>query len=304
MRLDPAPAGSTSSGRNILDIAGLGIELAKPLCPDFSAWPDSYQAFLNIRPDSTPADSVFLHGADVERPTDDTFTATFAGGAWQAGQANGRTVFRFNANDLPAYLWAEPNADYSRVTVWPDPMHGRPMPPLLHPVDRVLCMGVLTHRQRIMVHACGWKYQGQALLFPGVSGAGKTTICNQLMASGHGVILSDDRMVLRQTADGLDACGTPWPGDAKQARNESAPLRALCFIEKAAENRLTPIPPAEALKRLFTTASVPWFVPTMRDLALAVVEHLVATIPAYRLDFRPTPAVADCLLPLLTASHK
>lgn len=301
MRGATAATGSTSPGRTILDIAGLGIELARPLCPDFAEWPESYQAFLTIRPDSAAAaDAFFVHGDDAQRPAEDDFTVTYAAGAWQAGVVHERHVFRFNANHLPAYLWAEPNADYSRVTVWPDPVHGRPMPPLLHPVDRVLCMGVLTLRQRIMVHACGWLHKGQALLFPGVSGAGKTTICNQLMASGLGIILSDDRMVLRQTAAGFAACGTPWPGDAKQARNESAPLRALCFIEKSTENRLTPISTAEALKRFFTTASVPWFAPLLRDPALALVAELVAAVPAYRLDFQPTPAVADCVQTLLT----
>jgi|LSQX01.3.fsa_nt_gb hypothetical protein len=293
-----APAGDSRSERCILDIAGLAIELDQPLCPVFSAWPEVYHSFLR-RGSDPQVDARFLQGADALRPTESRFTVTYAAGAWQAGRVANREVFRFSAGDLPAYLWAEPNADYSRVEVWPDPVHGRPMPPLLHPVDRVLCMGVLVHRRRLMVHACGWLHNGRTLLFPGVSGAGKTTICNQIMAAGQGAILSDDRVVLRESADGLAACGTPWPGDAKQARNESAPLRAICFIEKAAENRLTPITPMEALRRIFETASVPWFKPDMRDTALLVVERLIQTTPAYRLDWRPDPGVVDCLLPLL-----
>jgi hypothetical protein len=173
------------------------------------------------------------------------------------------------------------------------------MPPLLHPVDRVLAMGVLAHRNGFIVHSCGWACRGKSVLFPGVSGAGKTTLCRQLMAAGQGVILSDDRVILRADADGFRACGTPWPGDAKQARNEAAPLAALGFIEKSADHRLTPIRPAEALRRLMEAASIPWFAPRLRDRVLPLVERLVESVPAYRVGFRPDPGVAEILRPLV-----
>ena len=175
----------------------------------------------------------------------------------------------------------------------------RQMPPLLHPVDRVLFMGALAHRSAFIVHSCGWSCNGRAALFPGVSGAGKTTLCRQLMAAGRGTILSDDRVVLREGPTGFRACGTPWPGDAKQARNESAPLAALGFIEQAPGHRLTPISPAEALRRLMEAASIPWYSSALRDLVLPLVERLVSTVPAYRVGFRPDPGVFDVLAPLM-----
>ena len=90
--------------------------------------------------------------------------------------------------------------------------------------------------------------------------------------------------------------------DAKQARDESAPLAALCFIEKSPEHRLTPIRPAEALRRLLEAASIPWFSSALRDRVLPLVERLVSTVPAYRLGFHPDPGVIDCLLPLVGAA--
>ena len=294
-------AGPDASARPVgatLTLADIAAALDGPLCPPFSFWPASYQSFLSENSRS-PAPVRFLIGAEDRHPGDSRFAPSYVAGSWQYGVADGRGLYRFHADENRVYLWAEPAADFDVVEIWPEKDGGRRMPPLLHPVDRVLCMGVLAHRSAFIVHSCGWSCDGKSVLFPGVSGAGKTTLCRQLMAAGRGVVLSDDRVILREGAAGFRACGTPWPGDAKQARNESAPLAALCFIEKSPEHRLTPIRPAEALRRLLEAASVPWFSPGLRDLVLPLVERLVSTVPAYRLGFHPEPGVIDCLLPLV-----
>jgi hypothetical protein len=292
------PDVSARPGVGTLALADIEVTLEGLLCPAFSTWPDSYQPFLSAG-SGRPGDVRFRLGAEDRHPADARFVSTYAAGSWQGGTMDGRTVYRFHADRNHPYLWAEPDADFRAVDVWLEMEGGRRMPPLLHPVDRVLCMGVLAHRGGFIVHSCGWSCNGKSVLFPGVSGAGKTTICRQLMAAGHGVVLSDDRVVLREEPAGFRACGTPWPGDAKQARNESAPLAALCFIEKSPEPYLWPIRSTEAFRRLLEAASVPWFSPGLRDRVLPLVERLVTTVPAFRLGFRPEPGVVDSLLPLV-----
>lgn len=292
------PDESARPGGGALSVADVSVVLDGPLCPAFSTWPASYQPFLSAA-SGRPGEAVFRLGAEDRHPAEAHFVSTYAAGSWQLGALGDRAVYRFHANQNRAYLWAEPNEDFSVVEVWLEPDGRRQIPPLLHPVDRVLCMGVLAHHHGFIVHSCGWSCQGRSLLFPGVSGAGKTTLCRQLMAAGRGVVLSDDRVVLRAGPDGFRACGTPWPGDAKQARNESAPLAAICFIEKSSEHRLSPIQPAEALRRLFETAAVPWFSAALRDQVLPGVERLVSMVPSYRLGFHPEPGVIDCLRPLV-----
>ena len=281
-----------------LTVADLAVALDGPLCPPFETWPASYRPFLFSDSGGTAA-ARFVLGAEDRHPADARFQSTYAAGSWSLGTVDGRTVYRFHADQNRPYLWAEPDAGFRVVEVWQEPDGRRQMPPLLHPVDRVLFMGVLAHRNAFIVHSCGWSCHGKSVLFPGVSGAGKTTLCRQLMAAGQGRILSDDRVVLREGPEGFRACGTPWPGDAKQARNESAPLAALGFIEQAPEHRLTPIPPAEALRRLMEAASIPWYSSALRDLVLPLVERLVSTVPAYRVGFRPDPGVFAVLSPLV-----
>ncbi len=297
--IPPTASGAPARSRGgMLSLAGLSVSLDASLCPSFDKWPGPYQPFLSA--DSTPSPSMrWRMGAKDRHPVDESFISTYAAGSWQMGTVQDRVVYRFHADHNRAYLWAEPNEDFSAVDIWQEPDGRRQMPPLLHPVDRVLWMGVLAHRSRFIVHSCGWSCNGHSLLFPGVSGAGKTTLCRQLMAAGQGSILSDDRVILREEKNGFDACGTPWPGDAKQALNEAAPLSALCFIEKSPEHRLIPIQPPEALRRLLETASVPWFSSNLRDRVFPVLEQLVNQVPAFRLGFHPEPGVADLLLPLV-----
>ena len=291
------PGASPRSG-GVLSVADVAVALDGSLCPPFETWPASYRPFLFSDSGGTAA-ARWLLGAGDRHPADVRFQSTYAAGSWSLGTVDGRTVYRFHAGQNRPYLWAEPDDAFRVVEIWPEPDGRRQMPPLLHPVDRVLFMGVLAHRGALIVHSCGWSCNGKSVLFPGVSGAGKTTLCRQLMAAGQGRILSDDRVVLREGPDGFRACGTPWPGDAKQARNESAPLAALGFIEQAPEHRLTPIPPAEALRCLMEAASIPWYSSALRDLVLPLVERLVSTVPAYRVGFRPDPGVFDVLAPLV-----
>ena len=291
------PGASPRSG-GVLSVADVAVALDGSLCPPFETWPASYRPFLFSDSGGTAA-ARWLLGAGDRHPADVRFQSTYAAGSWSLGTVDGRTVYRFHAGQNRPYLWAEPDDAFRVVEVWPEPDGRRQMPPLLHPVDRVLFMGVLAHRNAFIVHSCGWSCNGKSVLFPGVSGAGKTTLCRQLMAAGQGTILSDDRVVLCEGPAGFRACGTPWPGDAKQARNESAPLAALGFIEQAPEHRLTPIPPAEALRRLMEAASIPWYSSALRDLVLPLVARLVSTVPAYRVGFRPDPGVFNVLSPLV-----
>ena len=292
---------SVRPGLGTLTLADIQVAMEGPLCPPFPSWPASYQPFLSE--DSLRSAPVrFRLGATERHPADARFVSTYVAGSWQFGTVDGRGLYRFHAGENRAYLWAESNLDFSVVDVWLEKDGRTQMPPLLHPVDRVLSMGVLANRGGFIVHSCGWSCNGKSVLFPGVSGAGKTTICRQLMAAGQGIVLSDDRVILREGADGFRACGTPWPGDAKQARNEAAPLAAICFIEKLPEHRLLPIRPAEALRRLLEAASVPWFSSALQDHVLPLVERLVSTVPAYRLGFHPEPGVIDHVLPLVESA--
>ena len=64
---------------------------------------------------------------------------------------------------------------------------------------------------------------------------------------------SADLEICKKEADGtLWVYGSPWCGKEGWNRNTSAPLGGLCFLERAAENRIRRISPTEGVSRIFS----------------------------------------------------
>jgi hypothetical protein len=165
--------------------------------------------------------------------------------------------------------------------------------PVTYPLDQLLLMYHMASRQGAIFHTAGAFREGRCALFLGRSRAGKSTVSRQLEARGGFGVVSDDRIIVRKLTEGHTAFGTPWPGEAQIARNESAPLGALFFLHKASGNRVVPLPPQRAFERLLPVTSIPWFDPDVFPRVLAYLEKLTAEVPAFDLHFKPTPEVAD-----------
>jgi hypothetical protein len=164
--------------------------------------------------------------------------------------------------------------------------------PVVYPLDQLLLTYHMAPRQGVILHAAGAFREGRGALFLGRSRAGKSTISRQLEAHGGFRMLSDDRVIVRRLGEGHTAFGTPWPGEAKIARNESVPLNGLFFLHQATENRIEQLTPRLAFERLLPVASIPWFDPDVFPSVLEYLETLTHEVPAYELHFKPTPEIA------------
>jgi len=174
--------------------------------------------------------------------------------------------------------------------------------PLRYPVDQLLLMLILARRQGAVIHSAGINFFGRTCLFPGISGAGKSTISRLCAGKRDMEILSDDRIIVKQDDDGFRAYGTPWSGEAGIAVNRSAPLAAVFFLKKGEENGLTRLGPAEALRLLLPTVSIPWFDPAGREGVLNFCDRHLAGTPLYELSFTSDGTVADFLAEFMTAA--
>jgi hypothetical protein len=145
------------------------------------------------------------------------------------------------------------------------------------------------NRQGLLLHASGVVRRGAAYVFPGPSGAGKTTIVRQSMGAA---VLSDDITGV-QLVDGepqVIAHGTPFHSDWGRPGEElSAPVKGIFFPIKAKTNRVVPLNQQDVLTRLlpciftFTTWR-PW---QQRLFDLTV--RLAESVAGYDLYFNPTP---------------
>jgi hypothetical protein len=143
------------------------------------------------------------------------------------------------------------------------------------------------------------------MLFVGHSEAGKSTITNILLAAGAGAraeaessrgssasvgptveILCDDRNIVRRTDEGLRIYGTWSHGDVPVVSSASAPLRAILFLEKAAENTLTPLTDRrEVARRLLACLIKPFVTAEWWSKTLDLVGRMAPEIPAYLMRF-------------------
>lgn len=167
---------------------------------------------------------------------------------------------------------------------------------------------VFTHalaarRAGLVAHASGAILPaGGAVLCPGVSGEGKSTLARTLREAGA-VIQSDDRIALTTEQGAVTAWGTPWYSAAHFASGEGAPLRGVVFPERGvAEPTVRAVPRREALRRLMRSLSLPLWSPELIDFALEVTTSVLASAEAVSLAYTPGPDVAPRALAALTAA--
>jgi hypothetical protein len=164
--------------------------------------------------------------------------------------------------------------------------------PIGYPLDQLLLMYALSERQGALIHASGIDIGGNGYIFPGRSGAGKSTISRLFVSKGH-AILSDDRIVVRKAGVQFRMFGTPWTGEAEIAENRSLPLRGIFFILQDGKNEIKELTPADAAERLMPVTSIPWYDKVVMSDILSFCEDMVLGVPAYELHFRPEMEAAD-----------
>jgi hypothetical protein len=228
-----------------------------------------------------------------------------SGGVWRvdAGMDGGiRLVLRAGPHPGHPYHAVELNEHltHGRVTLDPAPLKDEPEPFLLRaPLHELWTCFLLLRGRGALVHACGLRTHQDVHLFVGESGAGKSTLAG-ILESRFGLVLSDDRIVLRPDGGGFRAYGTPWHGEARFASPESGKVCSICFLSQAEKSRRIRLDPAEAALRLAACSFMAgWPLQEIKDL-LGLCVVICESTPCYRLDFSPddsAPAAAG-LMPM------
>lgn len=170
----------------------------------------------------------------------------------------------------------------------------------LEPDDLGSFLGVLTNVLRVVVahrllaaggallHSAAIGRGGEALLFVGRSGAGKSTVSGQARRRGLAV-LSDELAALVPTPGGGTAVAAlPFAGDLEPVREPSPPLplARVLLLAQAPADRLTPVPRSLAVAAAAVCA--PWINgdPHRGPRLLANLARRLGGAPAVRLEFR------------------
>ena len=161
-------------------------------------------------------------------------------------------------------------------------------------VLRIVHTLILAKQGGFLVHAASAIRNGQAFLFAGISGAGKTTISR--LAPDDAVLLTDEVSYVRRTGSEYIACGTPFSGElGEPGENRSAPIGALFLLEKGRENRIDDVEPHEAVRSLLRNIL---FFADDTELVRLVFQsacEFAGRVPVKRLTFTPDRRVWEII---------
>ena len=161
---------------------------------------------------------------------------------------------------------------------------------ILH--SAAFCREIIQHG-RFFLHASGVVCGGEAFLFSGPSGTGKSTHTALWQKLYPGIqILNDDKPVIWPEKGHITAWGTPFSGRTDLQRNLGVPLMGICFLKQARENRIRPVAETEALALILNNTWRPKDDKTM-NLLLNGIQQVVEEIPIFELSCTTDPEAAQ-----------
>ena len=128
-----------------------------------------------------------------------------------------------------------------------------------YPFLEVLTIHLLAGGKGALLHACCIDDNGSGYLFLGQSGAGKSTMANLWNEEDGITVLSDDRVLVSMTEQGLTAYGTPWHGTEKYAVNAHVPVKKIFFLSHADNNSALKVNGIAAVSELVRNAFLPFW---------------------------------------------
>lgn len=126
------------------------------------------------------------------------------------------------------------------------------------------CLAFERHLARCgcyILHCAFLDYKGQAILFSGPSGIGKSTHADLWCKHIDGTqVLNGDRALICPAGNGgYEVCGWIVCGSSGICFNERHPLKAIVFMEQAAENSVRETTPMQRFKKLTSQITVNWW---------------------------------------------
>ena len=147
----------------------------------------------------------------------------------------------------------------------------------------------------LLLHSSVVNWKGKGILFSAPSGTGKSTQADLWERYKGSCTINGDRAGIRQ-ADGVwNAYGLPFAGTSGIYRNESVPIKAIVLLKQAPVNRINPVTPMEAFRKLMPECSARRWEPGFMDRLIGILSALVQAVPVYLLECRPDEEAVQVL---------
>lgn len=135
-----------------------------------------------------------------------------------------------------------------------------------------------------LFHGSAIEVDGESYIFTAKSGTGKSTH-TRLWREYFGeraVMINDDKPLIKLNDHGAVVFGTPWDGKHHLSVNASAPLKAVCVLERGKENSIERLNKSEAYPILLAQIYRPRD-PDNMVKTLALADRLCGAVTLHRL---------------------
>lgn len=223
------------------------------------------------------------------------------GGLWSVFEERGGRRFFFHTDSFGPIpyksAWFDSEFRRGEVTIFrPYFDANQAVYPLEYPLDELLMIHRLARGEGVEIHAVGVVDDaGRGHLFVGHSGAGKSTLARLWQRESRALILSDDRIILRERGGRIWMHGTPWHGDAGIASPESAPLCGAYLIEHGTRPELRPLPKARAAAEFLARSFVPHYSAEAMDFTLGFLSRVARETPCFTFRFFPDQTAVEAI---------
>lgn len=157
----------------------------------------------------------------------------------------------------------------------------------------VFAQAVLMH-DAVSLHASVVRNDGQAFLFMGKSGTGKSTHSRMWLENVPGTdLLNDDNPIVRVVGGQALVYGSPWSGKTPCYRNANASLAGIVRLRQAPANRFTEKEETEAFSQLLPGCSVLRQDKILHEALCMTLVALVQTVCVGEMECLPDKEAAE-----------
>lgn len=151
------------------------------------------------------------------------------------------------------------------------------------------------HFGRAVLHSSCVETDGQAVLFSGVSGIGKSTQAALWEKYADAGVKNGDRTLLYRKDGKEFAGGLPYAGSSGICSNFALPVRAIVFLGQAKQNCICRMDKTAAVRHILSQLPVPRWSGSAIGNAMDTAIRIADAVPVYALDCLPDRSAVELL---------
>lgn len=145
----------------------------------------------------------------------------------------------------------------------------------------------------LLMHSSVVSLDGEAVMFLGSSGTGKSTHSRLWLENIPGATLvNDDNPVVRLEDGKLFVYGTPWSGKTPCYRNVRVPVKAIVCLKQAPLNNISRLSGIYAYAGFISAVSSVRWERRVMDALTPVASGIATSVPIYSMECRPDAEAA------------